>query len=109
MGRPSGQLRCPGNPPLKPYTPVANTAPSGCARNTFNDIGDYDNYSSTGICDVVGNAIPTLSAYSLSVNVTSDAATFAGIQVTQAKKITVTVTNGTNSLSLTAWRTNYAS
>ena len=46
---------------LKPYAVAANTAPAGCARDTFNDVRDYNNYSSTGVCTVDGVAIPALA------------------------------------------------
>ena len=94
---------------LKPYVPAANTAPTGCVRVLFNDVSDYNGHDVTGICDADGNAIPSLAAYRLQVSVTDDLATFAAATVTQAKKITVTVTKGTESLQLIGWRTNYAS
>ena len=94
---------------LQPYAPAANSAAVGCARNTFNDIGDNNGYATAGmICDADGNQIAALAGYSLSVAVTADAATFSGNGVSAASKITVTVTYGAQSISLVSWRTNYA-
>lgn len=95
---------------LKPYVPIANSAPIGCARSTYNDLSDYDQYAtSSQICDVDGTPISSLAGYSVNVSVTADATSFAGSNVTVTKKITVTVSRGTASLSLVGWRANYAS
>jgi MSHA pilin protein MshD len=89
---------------LKPFAAAANAAPAGCARDTFNDVADYNGYASTGICSVDGVAIPALANYRVSVSVQS--ATLAGL--TGALRITVTTTQGGESLQLVGWRTNYA-
>lgn len=91
---------------LKPYAVAANSAPAACARDTFNDTLDYNGYATTaGICNIDGTLIPSLAKYALSVQV--QAATLAGIAA--ARRIDVTVTNGSNVLTLTGWRTDYAS
>src|SRR5450759_971591 len=88
---------------LKPYTPAANVAPALCARNTFNDIVDYDGYGPFAICDIDGAAISALSSYSITVTVLND--TLNGVA---AKKITVNVTHGGETMTLLCVRTNYA-
>ena len=89
---------------LKTYSGVG-TAPSGCARNTFVGVSDYNNYSQPNYCDIVGATV--LTGYAVSITVAVDGSTLPG--VSQAKKIVVKITYGTQSLSLTSWRTNYAS
>lgn len=90
---------------LKPWATAANDAPAGCARDTYNDLLDYHGYSSSGICAVDGTAIPLLDGYA--VNITVAAGTLGGVAA--ARKITVTVTRGADSLTLTGWRTDHAS
>ena len=90
---------------LKPWAAAANSAPAGCARDTFNDLLDYHGYSSSGICAVDGTAIPLLADYG--VNITVAAGTLGGVAA--ARRITVTVTRGAQSVTLTGWRTDHAS
>jgi len=88
---------------LKPYDVAANTAPSGCARDTFNDVSDYNNYpASHQICTVDGVPVADLTAYALSIKVTNS--TLSG---TAAKFIEVTVSRGRDSFTLVGWRTDY--
>lgn|SRR5689334_5165349 len=89
---------------LKPYTAAANSAPSGCARDTYNDVSDYNGYTTSGqICTVDGVAVSALSGYSVSVGVAT--ATLSGVAA--AKRISVTVTRGSQSLTLIGWRTDF--
>jgi len=91
---------------LKPYAVSANAAPAPCARNTFNDVLDYDGYTSaSGICTIDGTPIPSLATYTVQVSVQPGA--LAGLGA--ARRIDVTVTHGSSSLTLTGWRTDFAS
>jgi len=91
---------------LKPYSSTATSSSVGCARNQFYDVAAYNGHTTTGkICDVDGVAIAALDGYSLKIDVV--ATTLSG--VTAARKITVTVTRGTETYILVGWRTDYAS
>lgn len=89
---------------LRPYAPAANAAPAPCARNTYNDVDDYNGYSTANFCDIDGNALPALAGYGVAVGVTTT--TLSGVA---AKRIVVTVTHGAESLTITGYRTDWAS
>ncbi len=91
---------------LKPYAAAAHAAPAGCARNTYNDVRDYDGYaSSANVCSIDGVAIPSLAGFSVRVQVRS--ATLGGVAA--ALRISVSVSHGSNTLTLDGWRADYAS
>lgn len=100
---------------LKPFA-VTGTAPSnsavscgaaGAVRSAFDDVSDYHNYETSGICDIDGGAIGGLESYSVKVAIDA-AATLGTLSGGAVKKITVTVTGGGQTLTLIGWRTNYA-
>ena len=67
-------------------------------RDTFDDVYDYNGKSNAVFTDLPGD----LSAYTIGIAVVSD--TLGSVA---AKKVTVTVTNGTESIGLTGYRTSY--
>ena len=90
---------------LKPYASTANAAPAPCARNTFNDVSDYNGYATTGqVCSLDGSPLPALSGYN--VRITVAAASLGGVAATL--RIDVTVSRDSDSVTLTGWRTGYA-
>lgn len=99
---------------LKPYavngTPPTNSATScgaPASRSAFDDVADYRNYQTTGICDIDGESIKDLDSYSVQVTINTPAKldTLEGDSVMM---VTVVVTHGSDSISLVGWRTNYA-
>jgi len=79
---------------------------SGATRAFFDDVSDYNGYStSTGIVDVSGAAVPGLGNYNFSPAVTVAASTdLTGVA---AKKVVVTVTGQGEVITLIGYRTNY--
>ncbi len=90
----------------QPFSATANSAASGCARDTYNDIMDYNGYTSSQICQVTGTPVTALAGMSISVAVV--ATSLQGIPNADAYQITVTTQRGANSFRLTGWRSNYA-
>lgn len=91
---------------LRPYAAAANATPAACARNTFNDVRDYDGYATSNkICTVGGSDIPALSGYSVTIAVSS--MSLVGVAGTLQIVVNVTARNG-QTLSLYGYRTNYA-
>lgn len=90
------------------FTAAANVAPTGCARNTFNDIADYNGYSQNIICDING---VDLGLANMTVSVTvavPSAALFPGVANDKMLEITVIVTYAGQSFTLKGWRTSFA-
>lgn len=91
---------------LKPFAAEKNESTKDCERDVFNDLADYDGYAThERICTVDGVEIAALKGYSLQVKVSADAL----VDVKEAMRIDVTVTRGSDSLTLTGWRTDYGS
>jgi MSHA pilin protein MshD len=91
---------------LKPYNTGTPVTVTGCERSAFDELSDYNAYSSSNkVCRVDGTAITELTGYSLSIAVGTD--TLAGVAA--AKKVTVTVSRGREAFVLVSWRTDYAS
>lgn len=89
---------------LKPYAAGSGSI-SGCNRSLADDINDYAAYNQP-VCDLSGNAITTLSGYTIAVSLDSGATLHT--LASDVIKITVTVNRGSESFSLSGYRTNYA-
>lgn len=94
-------------PFLDPATGTTCPAHSG-ARSTFDNVCDYNGYTTTGIVDQQGNTILDNDQYTVRVSVVADG--IGGISATQALKVSVTVSNPlARPVTLSAWRTCYES
>lgn len=86
---------------------TVNTTPR-CAPNTvlerqnYNDVDDYKGWNQTGVYELDGSLSPVLGNYTVAVSVAA-AAAWSGVT---AKQITVTVSGGGETISLTGYRTN---
>jgi len=90
---------------LKPFAVQPVVPAAGCARASHDDARDYNGYSSAGICDIDGNAIPSLATYGVTVTVTLGALP-TGVA---ALRVVVTVTHGpAETLTLVGYRTAWA-
>lgn len=77
-------------------------------RPNYNDVDDYSGYSQTGVTTMDGAVTVTnLASYSVSIVVDKVSATLGAIAAPDVKKITVTVSGQGQTLSLTAYRSNY--
>lgn len=93
---------------LLPYqTPAGETAQpfsGGGTRSTFNSVDDWNTFTTTGIQDIEGTAIPSLSLYNISpvsVSVTT-------LNGQTAKLVSVTVTGpGNHQFKLDGYKLNY--
>lgn len=81
------------------------TACGGTTRADYDSVACYAGYSSTGIQTIDGSPIAGLAGYSVSVAVND--ASFANVAAGKAKRITVTVTQGSNSFTLEGYRLEY--
>jgi MSHA pilin protein MshD len=91
---------------LKPYSGAAGSA-SGCARDGFKTVGDYNGYSTAAlgyVCSIDGTTYQ-LPGYTVSVQVGTSALDGVGA----ARRIAVTVSHGSDSLQLVGYRTDWAS
>lgn len=89
---------------LKPYAAGPGSI-ALCDRSGADDISDYNGYHQA-VCSVDGVAIPALADYTIDVVVT--AAALGAIAAGNASSVTVTVTHGSDTVTLTGWRANYA-
>jgi MSHA pilin protein MshD len=93
----------------QPFGASPNNAPSqACARDTYNDILDYNGYQQNQLCDINGTDLG-LAGMSVRVAVGAPGASapMPGVPAGDALQITVTVSHGADSVTLAGWRTNF--
>lgn len=101
-----------GTPPVNTVASCGGTTPP--SRAAFDDVSDYHNYQTSGICNIDGEVVDGLGDYGVRVTVDADAtlgnaASGGALPGDVVKMITVVVSHGSETLRLTGWRTNYAS
>lgn len=88
---------------LKPYS--GGDGAVGATRAQYDEIGDYANYTAQAVTDPDGNPIAGLGRYTVSVAVDPVAQALPGVTANDARRINVTVTHGSQNLTLSGWRT----
>ncbi|CAN7384405.1 prepilin-type N-terminal cleavage/methylation domain-containing protein [Pseudoduganella sp. LjRoot289] len=95
----------------QPFKSEPNGTPMApCARDSFNDIADYNGYTQASVCDIEGTSLG-LADMGVSVSVTPGAqagAPFPGVPAADVLQIAVVVTQGSQTFRLVGWRTDYA-
>lgn len=89
-----------GDASTTPPTCGANTVKAG--RSTFNNVDDFNGKT------IADFALPAeLASYAVTIAVTADTTTLGAGPNIPAKKVIVTVSNGTQSIAMTGYRSNY--
>lgn len=82
-------------------------SPPNTGRGSWDLVDEYNGLVDVGAHDQFGNAIPSLSAYTVSVAVSQTSA-LGGIPAAQARRVDVTVSYGTGqSIIVSGYRTNF--
>jgi MSHA pilin protein MshD len=79
-------------------------------RAQFDDISDYAGYDQTGIKAIDGSPVIGLENYKVAIIIdtsSSDNSFSLNLPAGDIKKVTVVVTRGVNTITLTGYRTNY--
>ena len=98
------------SPPAPPVCPARITADQEAARANYDDVDDYNGYTTTGgIVDLTGAAVVGLTNYNITavtVAITT-AAQNTALNAISAKRVAVTVTGPQGAITLTGYRSNY--
>ena len=101
----------PGAPGCTSAATIQGVAPqageSRYAAPLFDNVGDYNGFSMTGIRDIGNVPIAGLGAYNASVAITQAGAAFA-LPAAAVLQIDVTVKSGNTDITLTGYRFRYA-
>lgn len=89
----------------KEFTDPDGTSAGEAGRADWDNVADYAGYSTTGIFDPAGVAVPGLNAYNLAVTVLAAAsADNASLNSVGALKVTVSVTGPGGTIALVGYR-----
>ncbi len=81
------------------------TLAGGSNRSIWDDVCDYNTYTSTGITDVQGNSVVSLASYSVLPAVAVTTVAVGGVNL---KRVVVSVTDTQNNvISITGYRGDY--
>jgi len=83
----------------KAYADPDSTNVGETGRSDWDNVDDYNNQTQAAF-----SLPPALSGYTMAIRVVDDTTTLPGLT---AKKVTVTVARGAESITLTGYRTNY--
>lgn len=76
-------------------------------RATMDDVDDFKNLSAVQISTLFADLLAQIPGYTLAIDVVDDTSTLGSTPNVAAKKVTVTVSKGVESVSLTGYRANY--
>src|SRR5271165_4241932 len=107
---------CASWPEVSPFGPLTVTSGAETRGGTppFNNVGDYNGYGgASGVTASDPSGTYTYSGYAVKISVVNDAAPDLGpaalsVPAAAMLHITVTVSSGTNTLTLEGYRTRYA-
>lgn len=90
---------------LKEFADPGAGYDSSSPRKYFDDVGDYHGYSTSGgVVDINGDLIAGLSQYNVTSVAVVATSELTGVDSSNAKKITVTVTGPDGAITLSAYR-----
>ena len=87
-------------------TPPACTPSVEGTRSAYDNVDDYNGYSSTGVFSPVDLATPILAGYNVSVAVAQPPAALLGVPAADVRRIVVTVSYGADAVAVTGYRFN---
>lgn len=81
--------------------------PAETSRQDWDNVDDYHGYATTNIFSLFDLVTPVLAGYDLNVTVAAPSGLIGGVAAADIRQITVTVTHGAETYTLTGYRFNY--
>lgn len=81
--------------------------PAEAGRATWDNVDDYNGYSSAGVFSPADLATPVLTDYNVAVQVVQPPAAILGVAQSDVRRVTVTVNFSGGTVALTGYRFNY--